>query len=147
MEVRELLYKTITEDPTVIAKVGADFVFQRSGFTEPPRDGSNLIKRFIVYHANTETGDPTVTAHPGTTHIFWVWCHDEPGDYFEIDEVLKAVRRALEAVQADDQIPWFLEFRWLETSIDLDDPEMFTICRYCRIQAVTVYREDMAWES
>jgi hypothetical protein len=70
----------------------------------------------------------------GSTKAFSIWAHDIPGDYVRIDQILDRAQQILEALLNEDD---FLECRRLDTSPDLEDPEMGTILRYSRFGVVT----------
>ena len=90
---------------------------------------------FVTYRMHT---DFPLNRGLGRREYSQVWAHDEPGDYLVIDEILNAVRRAVEAAPSNGD---FLEARWIETGVDLRDDVMGTITRYIRFQHTATLRE------
>lgn len=136
MDLRKLVVDRLGGDPQITAEVG-DRIIQRSGMQlEVPE-----VKPFIVYHfgVGRATGPSALHARMDVAHI---WVHDEHGDYYRIDKVLDRVKIVLESTPAQEN---FFEARWLEKSPDLEDPEMKTITRYCRVMLTTADREEMVW--
>jgi len=96
---------------------------------------SHTMKPFIVIRMHTSF---PVRPAIGARHYAQVWAHDEPGSYLKIDNILKEVRKAVEAAPPSGE---FLEARWIETGVDLRDDGLETITRYCRFQLTQTLRE------
>jgi len=74
----------------------------------------------------------------GKRDIAQVWCHDEPGDYMVVDEMMEHCREAIESiVGAGNLCAW----EWIEDSVDLKDDDMHTVCRNARYQATSTTPE------
>ena len=109
------------------------------------REASSVDKQskrpLIVIRAHT--GFP-VGGFDGTSfgrrEYLQVWAHDDPGDYQQIDEILRLCRVALEGVEAFDD---FFEAKWIETGVDLRDDRMESITRYTRFQFTFARRETL----
>lgn len=74
----------------------------------------------------------------GRREYIQVWVHDDPGDYLQIDQILRLCRDALEAVPHFDD---FMSAKWIETGVDLRDDRMESIMRYSRFQFTFARRE------
>lgn len=70
--------------------------------------------------------------------IAQVWCHDEPGDYMVIDEMMAHCKAAIESIPHAGQL---MAWEWIEDSVDLKDDDMHTVCRNARYQATTTRPE------
>lgn len=136
---RKLLFQAMRNSTDLMQIVdGRVFQASRLGILGP--DGSIFTggvpeRPFITYRMHT---DFPVGGGLGRREYSQVWANDDPGDYETIDEMLRLVRRAVEAIpsQAD-----FLEARWVETGVDLKDDAMGTINRYIRFQMTGSLRE------
>lgn len=70
----------------------------------------------------------------GRRDIAQIWCHDEPGDYMQVDAMMEACKAAIESIPgAGDLFAW----EWIEDSVDLKDDDMHTITRNARYQATS----------
>lgn len=59
-----------------------------------------------------------------------VWVHDQPNDYFRVDQILRRVRELLTSIYAlKTGTGWITEIRWLTDSDDLSDDGNHTILR------------------
>ena len=129
---RELLYTALRES-TDLAQLVGDRIFAASALVEgkvPPRP-------FVTYRMHTRFGRPL--GRPlGAREYVQLWANDNPGDYLRIDKILELSRKAVEAIPQQDT---FLEARWIETGVDLRDPDMGTINRYIRFQFTSTLRE------
>lgn len=84
--------------------------------------------------------DFPVARRTGRREYMQVWAHDDPGDYMQIDEILRLCRVAIEAtIPVED----FLEAKWIETGVDLRDDVMESIMRYSRYQFTFARRETL----
>jgi hypothetical protein len=110
----------------------ADRIIQANSIFTPPKE-----KPFLVIRIGT-TNPATPYQAGGVETYFQIWAHDDPGDYHVIDLVLAEVKKALLSAARE---PGFYEFRYLETSEDMEDDAMSTLVRYCRYQAIT--REEL----
>lgn len=90
---------------------------------------------FVTYRMHT--GFP-LNRGLGQREYAQIWANDDPGDYMRIDEILRLCRLAVEAIPPADD---FLEARWIETGVDLNDLAMGTINRYIRFQFTGTLRE------
>jgi hypothetical protein len=90
---------------------------------------------FLTYRMHT---DFPVMGGVGRREYCQLWANDDPGDYEKIDEILRLSRIAVEAIPHTDD---FLEARWVETGVDLEDKAMGTINRYIRFQFTGTLRE------
>jgi hypothetical protein len=66
--------------------------------------------------------------------FFQIWVHDDPADYDQIDQICHDVIRAIRG--QGDPTSGIMTTRYLETSQDLTDATLGTICRYIRFQFV-----------
>lgn len=105
-------------------------VFPGGSLEEAPRR-----KPFLIFHLDQEVRAP----FPGhSLQNASVWAHDEPGSYYRIGQVLKAVRNALCGAgyttgQAGAPNGGGIA-RWVSTSGDLSDDAFKTIVRYSQYQ-------------
>lgn len=90
---------------------------------------------FLTYRMHT---DFPVLGGIGNREYAQIWANDDPGDYTTIDECLRLVRLAVEAIPSQEG---FIEARWVETGVDLKDDVMKTINRYIRFQFTGAPRE------
>jgi hypothetical protein len=127
---RTRLYKACMESSEVVDIIG-DRLFASSSIDE----NTQIIRPFLTYRMHT---DFPLSRGIGAREYVQVWANDDPGDYMRIDRLLKAVRRAIEAIPSEDD---FLEARWIETGVDLADSAMNTINRYIRLQFTNTLRE------
>lgn len=126
---REWFYSTMTGDAGIAAVINGRF-FQGASMRSAP-----TTYPFGVYsYGNSSPDNGYRSAERQYLTVFW---HDigHPGVYDTIDELVKLSRGLLEnigPVPAEN----ILEVRYLETSSDLNDPEMGTILRYVRFQII-----------
>ena len=125
-DVRRKIYQELVNSP-VTAYTG-DRIFQANSVFTPPKE-----KPFLVIRMSTANPITPYAAGAKQTN-FQLWVHDDPGDYFIIDLIMGEVRSALLSAVREDG---FYEFRYLETSQDLEDDAMNTITKYCRYAAIT----------
>jgi hypothetical protein len=128
-DLRALVYGSLKND-SVLTGFWADRFYQRSSMENevPPSQ-----RPFGIYYLDRENLVLTPSALKARSLTVQVWVHDEPGDYYQIDQVLDRVREVLEATPAQDK---FLEFRLLFKSSDLYDDLLKTIVRYSRFDAI-----------
>lgn len=74
----------------------------------------------------------------GRRDIAQIWCHDEPGDYMIVDEMMGHCREAIESIVGVDQL---CAWEWIEDSVDLKDDDMHTVTRNARYQATSTTPE------
>lgn len=128
---RTRLFKALGDSAEVTALVG-DRIFAASSLDEST---STPGRPFVTYRMHT---DFPLNRGLGAREYVQIWANDDPGDYMRIDRILKACRRAIEAIPSDQD---FLEARWIETGVDLADAAMGTINRYIRFQFTNTLRE------
>lgn len=132
---RQLLFQALNTYAPLKSIVG-DRIIQASalGYELPGYEGVPE-RPFVTYRMHT---DFPIIGGLGRREYAQIWANDDPGDYLQIDEILRLCRLAVEAIpqQAD-----FLEARWVETGVDLKDDVMKTINRYIRFQFTGTLRE------
>ena len=128
-DLRALVFGQLNSDP-VLNGFWGNQLYQRSAmnYEQPPH-----ARPFGVYYLDRENYVFNPTAVRARILTVQVWCHDEPGDYYRIDQVLDRVREVLEATPHQDD---FLEIRLSFKSADLFDDLLKTIMRYSRFDAV-----------
>jgi hypothetical protein len=104
-------------------------IYQRSATVEQPPGQVPYVVYFLGQIFNK--GPSALRA---TTQGIQVWVHDEPGDYFTIDQILSRVKDVLEAVPEGNPVG-FLGIRHAETSQDLWDDLLKHIVRFGRYDA------------
>lgn len=127
---RQWLYDTLSQDPSLIAIFGDRF-FQGEGMST-----SKVETPYLVYTIGNSTSEDIAEedAFP-ERQFFQIYIHDRNGDYGIIDNAVSAVKAVLiNKGSAPDNV---IMIRYLETSRDLDDQTMGTITRYIRFQAIT----------
>ena len=131
IDIRKVVFQALRSDPELSTLIG-DRIWMRGSTV----DGIPQTETpYIVYNFNGRfrTGPSALKA---TRHTIQVWVHDDPGDYFRIDQILDRVRAALESVEAGNPVG-FLEIRFFETGPDIWDDLVKHIVRYSRLQATT----------
>ena len=130
VDLRQVVFRALKEDP-VIQSFVSDRIFQRGSTLDgiPP----TKVTPYIVY--NLAQGFPKgPSSLRARMQNLQVWVHDEPGDYYKIDQILARVKLVLEGVNAGEQVG-FLEIRHIETSQDLWDNLLKHLIRYSRLGA------------
>jgi hypothetical protein len=98
-------------------------------------NNSPALKPFIVYAMGNDTAEPGM----GSAHrqFLIIYVHDEieGGDYLQIDEVLKRLKKLFDDADGDPA-HGVMTCHYLETSRDLEDDQMQTVVRYIRFQLV-----------
>lgn len=84
---------------------------------------------YIVFRVGVET--PRIAV--ARTTSLQVWAHDSPGSYVRIDQMLKEMKAALEAMTNTDGL---FAAEWLDDSEDLVDDASVTFTRYSRYQLI-----------
>jgi len=130
VDLRKVIFRALKGDPELQSLVG-ERIFQRGSTLDgiPPTDEVP----YIVYNLGQGfvKGPSALKARQQGLQV---WVHDEPGDYFRIDEILTRVKEVLEEVDAGAPIG-FLEIRQFETSQDLWDNLLKHLVRYSRLGA------------
>jgi hypothetical protein len=132
VDLRRKITQALLADPFLQTMVG-DRVFQRMGVDElevPPS-----VKPFIVYHFGSEIAGYPSALH-GSERTFQVWVHDDPGDYWKIDQILDQAKIVLEAIEPENGL---CEFRYFDKGPDLYDNVLKTIMRFSRFTATLTY--------
>jgi len=129
LDLRALVYGSLKND-SVLTGFWADRIYQRSSmeYEVPPAQ-----KPFGIYYLDRENLVLQPSALKARALTVQVWVHDEPGDYYQVDQILDRAREVLEAIPQQDT---FLEFRLLFKSPDLYDDLLKTIVRYSRFGAI-----------
>lgn len=129
IDLRKVVFQSLRADPKITELVG-DRIWQRGSTVDgiPPEKVP-----YIVYNFGERFGAGP-SALRASRQSVQVWVHDEPGDYYVIDQILAQVKLVLEAVEAGDP-DGFLEIRLLETSPDIWDDLVKHIIRFSRLQA------------
>lgn len=123
---RQWLHETLTADATLMALLQGG-VHAARGFDSVP-----ATKPFLVHRGSTDTPDiMDGNVAVASTRYWWVWVHDDPGDYTRIDDVLDRVRIVLQGARGGSQ-SGIVVARWIDSSDDLFDDQMGTVCRYDR---------------
>lgn len=125
---RETVYKALIEWPG-LAPLVEDRIYEASSIDKHYKRPLLAIRM--------HTGFP-VQARLGRREYVAIWAHDDTGDYMQIDSIHEQVRLALESITPSEK---FLEARWIETSVDLRDDFMESICRYQRFQLTSALLE------
>jgi hypothetical protein len=130
MSAREFVYETLKNYPALQTFV-ADRVYQGESLTH-----STQVKPFVVYRMGNDTSEllAEVDAFPHR-QFFQVYAHDEPADYYKLDQICDAVKGAFRARNGSG-VDNIYTVVYLETSRDLDDPVLNTVLRYVRFQLV-----------
>lgn len=127
IDLRKIVFRALKADPELAELVG-DRIYQRGSTLEgiPPTD----TVPYIVYNLGLSfpKGPSALRAR---TQSLQVWVHDEPGDYFRIDQILTRVKVVLESIDAGQE-DGFLEIRFVEASQDLWDNLLKHLVRYSR---------------
>lgn len=138
---RAILYKAVSESAD-LAEIVEGRVFQASSLGIHLPDGQIITdgvpeRPFITYRMHTDFPSPMGGKIGRREYSQW-WANDDPGDYLRIDEILRLIRLAVEAIPPHGS---FLQAVWVETGVDLKDDAMGTINRYIRFQATGTLRE------
>lgn len=130
MDLRKIVFQALMAD-TELQDMVEGRIYQRGSTIDgiPP----TTITPYIVY--NMGQGFPKgPSVLKARTQSLQVWVHDEPGDYYKIDQILARVKVVLEAVEAGEEVG-FLDIRHVETSQDLWDNLLKHLIRYSRLGA------------
>ncbi len=114
MNWNRIIYQWLTTDPELTAVVPVDSFYVWL-------DGPPANRPFVVLRFGAET--PTVVR--GTDQGLTTWAHDDPGDFQRIREVLRLIRRRLEALIVPGAFPPV----WIGDSEELPDDFLNTITR------------------
>jgi hypothetical protein len=125
-DMRTQIYQALKNSTGLTDLVG-DRIFQASTLENVPD------RPFITYRIHGEYRVQIL----GQRAFVQVWCQDDPGDYLRIDQMIDFVKEALESIPHQDRL---LQVRWAETSVDLKDDDMHTICRNTRFQVTQAIR-------
>jgi len=128
MSLRSFLYNTLKADPDVASFV-ATRIYQSSSM-----QAANVEKPFLVFHMGNDTNEMLADEHTASRQFFQVYVHDEPGDYQQIEDIVRAVKSALVGKGSPED--GVITTRYLETSQDLDDETLRTIFNYIRFQFI-----------
>jgi hypothetical protein len=129
IDIRKVVFRALRADPEITSLVG-DRIWQRGSTPDGIPPGETP---YIVYHMGERFGAGP-SALRASRQTVQVWVHDEPGDYYVIDQILARVKFVLEAVEAGNP-HGFLEIRFLQTGPDLWDDLVKQIVRFSRLQA------------
>lgn len=95
---------------------------------------ANLPKPYIVYHIGNTSDEVLAENHSAARHFFQIYVYDHLGDLQRIDDIIKAVKKAL--VGRGSEAEKIITIRFLGTSQDLDDNTMGAAFRYARFQMI-----------
>lgn len=111
---------------------GADAIFPGKGLLNSPGKWP-----FICYIVGNNTEEALGEGSGANRQYFEVWVHDTDKnlDYMYIDSIIMRLRDLFRDAPSSKTDPVMTSYP-LETSRDLDDQEMGTICRYLRVQVV-----------
>ena len=123
-------------DSAIQALVGTDpnqRIYQSTSVDTAPK-----VYPFIMYRATSEVDrfrgdDQNQVRSTG----YMIFCHDVPGDYLQIDEMLAELYRLF--ADTRDLAEGVVRSHWVEVSDDLRDDDMGTITKYARVQVLTRY--------
>jgi len=126
---RTWVYATMTGSAPLAAKVGTR-IHQSTSIDRTPD-----VKPFIMYRQTSDISfmrgdDGDQVASNG----YFIFVHDEPGDYLDIDATIAILRALFSDVV--DQANDIVRCQWIETSEDFRDDDMGTICKFIRIQVL-----------
>ena len=124
---RAWLYSQITGDASTLAMIPGGMHASTSLEKTPE------LKPFIMFrlsaHRPGNRGDDVDVDRLESYQLF---VHDVPGDYLQIDSIIKRLKDLL--VNVKDPAAGISRVIWLEDSEDFRDEDMGTILRYARIQ-------------
>jgi hypothetical protein len=122
---RKWLYNQLINDPVVTAFAPVENILSSGAFNiEAPQQQARLV---IIRGEAEALRGPQL----GKSWNWGVWCHDVPGSYVAIDDILRHLRISLvdAAPYLDDE--WRITAcEWLGDSPDLVDPDKTTVVRY-----------------
>lgn len=124
----------MADDAGVQALVGTDpnqRIYQSTSLDSAPKTFP-----FIMYRATSET--PRFRGDDGDAVRatgYMIFCHDVPGDYLRIDEMLGELYRLF--ADTRDGASSIVRSQWIEVSDDLRDDDLGTITKYARILVLT----------
>jgi hypothetical protein len=124
---RTWLYQTVTNDVGLMAQLPGG-VHASTALQKTPE-----LKPFLMYrslaHVPGYRGDGVNLTQQET---FYLFVHDEPGDYLQIEGILNALRALF--TNRKDTLAGVACCTWLEDSEDWRDEDMGTIMKASRIQ-------------
>lgn len=97
------------------------------GFDHVPVDKPFLVHRFSTNRPDIMDGNKAVAS----TQYVWVWVHDDPGSYTKVDDGLERAKAVLQGLTGSPG-SGVNTVRWVDSSDDLFDPDMGTVCRFDR---------------
>lgn len=112
--------------------VGSDAVFAAKGLLNSPGKWP-----FVCYVVGNNTEEALGEGSGANRQYFEIWVHDTDKnlDYTYLDSLILRLRQLFQDAPASKTDGVVTSYP-LETSRDLDDQEMGTICRYLRVQVV-----------
>jgi len=128
VDLRKVVFRALREDADLADLVGTRIIQRSSTIEQPPTQVP-----YIVYNLGNRYNKGPSRLKASVQGI-QVWVHDEPGDYFRIDQILQRVKVVLEELP-EGTPDGFLGIRHLETSQDLWDDLLKHIVRNTRLQA------------
>ena len=120
-------------DASLQALVGVDpnqRIYQSTSLDSAPKTFP-----FILYRATSDVDrirgdDGDVVRATG----YMIFCHDTPGDYLRIDDMLLHLHRLF--ADTNDPSEGIVRSHWVDLSDDLRDDDLGTITKYARIQVL-----------
>lgn len=148
---RTWVYDQMVNDATLLTYVGTSIVTDPMNTPGDPLDDVTTVtprvhqstsinvaptlKPFIMYRQTSDVeffrGDDGDTVR---SCGFMIFCHDAPGDYMQIDEMIDALQTLFK--DTNDPTNGIVRSRWSNTSEDLRDDDMGTITRFASIQVL-----------
>lgn len=128
-DLRAIIFQALRADPIIAGHV-SDRIVQRGSWDMKGQAPPEQLP-YLVYNMS-ESVQSGPTSLRATQRYVQLWCHDEPGDYYRIDEILQQAKVVIEAIPQQDM---FMDARFINQSPDLFDDLLDHIVRYSRFFA------------
>lgn len=125
MDYRGFIYEGLTGNAALTARVPAASIYPSGSLEAAPQE--NL---FIVIRMLDAPPGPFAAVKFETAEV---WVHHRARSYHTIDEVLKLVKNAIEALPSSEA---FITAEWEGSSVDLEDEAFGTNCKNGTIRLV-----------